>query len=76
MTNLARHWLERAGFGAAQSYVRGLAFNAKGKRAEAGQEDSQLVSTTAAIPPDRPLGTSNRAKNVAEVAQGALAINT
>jgi len=49
-------------------YARALAYSAKGKRAEATSEQKQLEATTAAIAPDRPLGTSNRAKNVAEVA--------
>jgi tetratricopeptide (TPR) repeat protein len=54
-------------------YARGLAFSAKGRRSEAAQEESDVASITAVIPPDRPLGTSNRAKNVAEVAQEVLA---
>jgi tetratricopeptide (TPR) repeat protein len=49
-------------------YARALAYSAKGKRAEAMSEQKQLEATAAAIAPDRPLGTSNRAKNVAEVA--------
>jgi len=54
-------------------YARGLAFSAKGRRSEAAQEESGVTSTTALIPSDRPLGASNRAKNVAEVAQEVLA---
>ena len=54
-------------------YARGLAFSAKGRRSEAAQEESDVASITTVIPPDRPLGTSNRAKNVAEVAQEVLA---
>jgi len=49
-------------------YARALAYSAKGKRVEATSEQKQLEATAAAIAPDRPLGTSNRAKNVAEVA--------
>ena len=49
-------------------YARALAFSAKGNRAQAASEQKQLAAIAAAIPPDRPLGTSNRAKDVAEVA--------
>ncbi len=38
-----------------------------------GQWDLILTEPVPVIPPDRPLGTSNRAKNVAEVAQEVLA---
>ena len=54
-------------------YARGLALSAQGRRAEAAREESTVAGITAAIPPDRPLGTSNHAKNVAEVAQEVLA---
>ncbi|HJU09741.1 MAG TPA: hypothetical protein VJ728_02630 [Candidatus Binataceae bacterium] len=54
-------------------YARGLAFNAKGKRSKARHEESAVASITAVIPPARPLGTSNHAKNVAEVAEEVLA---
>jgi tetratricopeptide (TPR) repeat protein len=54
-------------------YYRGLAFSAQGRRSEAPQEESEVASITALISPDQPLGTSNRAKNVAEVAQEVLA---
>jgi hypothetical protein len=54
-------------------YVRGLAFSAKGRRSEAALEESDVANITAVIPPDRPLGTSNRAKNVAAVAEEVLA---
>ena len=54
-------------------YTRGLAFSAQGRRPEAASEESALTGITAAIPPDRPLGTSNHVKNVAEVAQEVLA---
>ena len=49
-------------------YARALAYSAKGNRAQAASEQKQLEAVTAAISPDRPLGTSNRARNVAEVA--------
>jgi tetratricopeptide (TPR) repeat protein len=49
-------------------YARALADSAKGNRAQAASEQKQLETIAAAISPDRPLGTSNRAKNVAEVA--------
>ena len=49
-------------------YARALAFSAKGNRAQAASEQKQLAAIAAAISPDRPLGTSNRAKDVAEVA--------
>ena len=49
-------------------YARALAFSAKGNRAQAASEQKQLETIAAAISPDRPLGTSNRAKDVAEVA--------
>jgi tetratricopeptide (TPR) repeat protein len=54
-------------------YVRGLAFSAKGRRSDAVHEENELANMTARIPPDQPLGTSNRAKNVAEIAQTVLA---
>lgn len=54
-------------------YARGLAFSAKGKRGEAASEQKQLEAIAAAMSPDRPLGTSNRAKNVSEVAVTVLA---
>ncbi len=49
-------------------YARALAFSAKGNRAQATNEQRQLEAITAAISPDRTLGTSNRAKDVAQVA--------
>ena len=49
-------------------YARALAYSAKGKRAQAASEQKQLEAVTAAISPDRPLGTSNRARDVAQVA--------
>jgi tetratricopeptide (TPR) repeat protein len=49
-------------------YARALAFSAKGNRAQATSEQKQLEAIVAAMPPDRPLGTSNRAKDVAQVA--------
>ena len=49
-------------------YARALAFSAKGNRTQAASEQKQLEAITAAISPDRPLGTSNRAKDVAQVA--------
>ena len=54
-------------------YARSLAFSAKGNRAQAASEQKQLETITAAISPDRPLGTSNRAKDVAQVAVAVLA---
>jgi tetratricopeptide (TPR) repeat protein len=54
-------------------YARALANSAKGNRGQAASEQKQLEAITAAISPDRPLGTSNRAKNVAEVAVVVLA---
>jgi tetratricopeptide (TPR) repeat protein len=54
-------------------YARGLAFNATRRRSEAIQEEGDLADITRTIPPDRPLGTSNHAKDVAVVAQEALA---
>src|SRR5216684_6190976 len=54
-------------------YARALAFSAKGNRAQATSEQRQLEAITATISPDRPLGTSNRAKNVAQVAVAVLA---
>jgi tetratricopeptide (TPR) repeat protein len=54
-------------------YARGLAFNARGKREQAASEQKQLEAIAAATPPDRPLGTSNRAKDVSEVAVVVLA---
>ena len=54
-------------------YARALAFSAKGNRAQAASEQKQLETITAAISPDRPLGTSNRAKDVAQVAVAVLA---
>lgn len=54
-------------------YARSLAFSSKGNRAQAASEQKQLETITAAISPDRPLGTSNRAKDVAQVAVAVLA---
>src|SRR6202011_3268934 len=54
-------------------YARGLAFNASGKREHAASEQKQLEAIATATPPDRPLGTSNRAKDVSEVAVVVLA---
>jgi tetratricopeptide (TPR) repeat protein len=54
-------------------YARALAFSAKGDRAQAASEQKQLEGITAAISPDRPLGTSNRTKDVAQVAVVELA---
>ena len=54
-------------------YARALAHSAKGNRAQATSEQRQLEAITATISPDRPLGTSNRAKNVAQVAVAVLA---
>ena len=45
----------------------------EGNRAGATSEQRQLEAITATISPDRPLGTSNRAKNVAQVAVAVLA---
>jgi tetratricopeptide (TPR) repeat protein len=49
-------------------YARALAFSAKGNGAQATSEQKQLEAIVAAMPRDRPLGTSNRAKDVAQVA--------
>ena len=49
-------------------YARALAYSAKGDRAQAAREHKQLEAVTAAIPPARPLGTSNSARDVAQVA--------
>ena len=54
-------------------YARALAFSAKGNRAQAASEQKQLEAIAAAISPDRPLGTSNRTKDVAQVAVAELA---
>jgi tetratricopeptide (TPR) repeat protein len=54
-------------------YARALAFSAKRNRAQAASEQKQLGAIVTAIAPDRPLGTSNRAKDVAEVAVTVLA---
>ncbi|MGH7914735.1 MAG: tetratricopeptide repeat protein [Candidatus Binataceae bacterium] len=49
-------------------YARALAFSAKGNRSQAASEQKQLEAAAIAISPNRPLGTSNRAKDVMEVA--------
>ena len=49
-------------------YARALAYSAKGNRAQAAREQKQLEAVTASIPPDRPLGSINNARQVAEVA--------
>ncbi len=54
-------------------YARALAFSAKANRAEAASEQKQLEAIAAAIPPDRPLGSSNHAKDVARLAVAVLA---
>jgi tetratricopeptide (TPR) repeat protein len=59
--------------GAMWHYARALAYNAKGNRAQAASERRQLEAITAALSPDRPLGTSNRTKNVAQVAVAVVA---
>ncbi len=53
-------------------YARGLAFSATHKFEQAAQEQRELEAAVAAIPPDRPLGTSNRAKDVAQLAVAVL----
>ena len=54
-------------------YARALAYSAKGKRALAAREQKQLEASTAAIPADRPLGTSNHAKDSAAVGVAVVA---
>jgi tetratricopeptide (TPR) repeat protein len=54
-------------------YARAIAYSAKGDRAQAISEQKQLTATVAAIPSDRPLGTSNRTKDAAEVAVAVVA---
>ena len=54
-------------------YARALAYSAKGNRAQAASERKRLEAVTAAISPARPLGTSNHAKDVAEVAVAVVA---
>src|SRR5229473_2985965 len=54
-------------------YARALVFSAKGNRAQAANEQRQLETIAATIPPDRPLGTSNHARDVAQVAAAVLA---
>lgn len=54
-------------------YARGLAFAGKGRFDEAERERNELHAISAAIPADRPLGTSNTAKQVLEVAAAVLA---
>ncbi len=54
-------------------YARALAYSAKGKRALAAREQKQLEASTAAIPADRPLGTSNHARNSAAVGVAVVA---
>jgi len=54
-------------------YARALAFSAKGNRTQAANEQKQLEAIAAATPPARPLGTSNRAKDVSQVAVVVLA---
>jgi tetratricopeptide (TPR) repeat protein len=49
-------------------YGRALAYSAKGKRAQAASEQKRLEAIAAEIPPDRPLGSNNHAREVAEVA--------
>jgi tetratricopeptide (TPR) repeat protein len=49
-------------------YARTIAYLGKHNRAAAGREQRQLDIAIAAIPPDRPLGTSNHALDVAKVA--------
>jgi tetratricopeptide (TPR) repeat protein len=54
-------------------YARALAFSAKANRSQAAREQKQLEAIAAAIPPDRPLGSSNHAKDVARLAVAVLA---
>jgi tetratricopeptide (TPR) repeat protein len=54
-------------------YVRGLAFSATGEPAQADRERKQLDAAAKAIPADRPLGSTNQARNVAELARALLA---
>jgi tetratricopeptide (TPR) repeat protein len=54
-------------------YARALAYSAKGNRAQAASEQKRLEAVTTAISPDRPLGTSNRARDVAQVAVAVAA---
>jgi tetratricopeptide (TPR) repeat protein len=54
-------------------YARALAFGAKANRTQAAREQKQLESIAAAIPPERPLGSSNHAKDVARLAVAVLA---
>jgi tetratricopeptide (TPR) repeat protein len=49
-------------------YARGLAFAAKEKLADAARERKELDAIVAAMAPDRPLGSSNSAKKVSELA--------
>jgi tetratricopeptide (TPR) repeat protein len=49
-------------------YARTLAYLGKHDRPAALREQRQLEDAVAAIPPDRPLGTSNKALDVAKVA--------
>jgi tetratricopeptide (TPR) repeat protein len=53
-------------------YARGLAFSARHDFDKAAQEQKELDAAVAALPPERPIGTSNRAKAVAQVATAAL----
>jgi tetratricopeptide (TPR) repeat protein len=54
-------------------YARGLAFAATGKLDQAERERDELRRITAAIPPDRLLGTSNQARKVSALAEAVLA---
>ena len=54
-------------------YARGMAFNAKGQRAEAAAELRQLEQLLAAVPPDRTVAFFFRAKNVLQLAANVLA---
>jgi tetratricopeptide (TPR) repeat protein len=54
-------------------YARGLAFSGKRNFKRAARERKELDTVIATIPPDRPLGTSNRAKDVAQLAAAVLA---
>jgi tetratricopeptide (TPR) repeat protein len=49
-------------------YARALAYSAKRNRSQAAREQKQLEAIVVAISPDRPLGSSNHAREVAEVA--------
>ena len=49
-------------------YARTLAYVARRDRSAAAREQRQLEAAVAAIPPDRPLGTSNKALDVAKIA--------